>query len=470
MSIIEDINEIKDEILQTGDAQDRDMHLYFIKELIKFSNLNEISVGRHHNAIKLNSLLSRYNMNLENDDPVFFLKYQKTNELIKELAFGENKIINKSIDTDNWKYGDSRFFNNAGQHTKDIQENIIEIEIPDNVSVHVASQGDVTDLDIPSGKYLVKITGSNATRGFGGINCTDKNTGEDLNFHRGIRVKFAIQGYYEDRELKNLEFISNADTYFNSPKLFTFDMQINDDWIKKLIFEYRVDDKKEVIEQNLEPWKIDSSMDIELMLGAKKADRTTKIKLEALFSKQYLTNSEKVDLGVLDERFIKYFKSLDLETSCKILGHPNNRGNNECYKQISYNIDDKSNLDMLLPFHLKNCKEIKLGIYGIDFYSKYGNKYSKKVVKDGLMMAIKSYPNNLCQIKDYQTEKLCLAAVKLLGSSLRYVEDKTLNVCLEAVKNNIKALKYVPDEFQEFAKKEIENSKQKNKKSSKNKI
>ncbi len=44
---------------------------------------------------------------------------------------------------------------------------------------------------------------------------------------------------------------------------------------------------------------------------------------------------------------------------------------------------------------------------------------------------------------EYQTEEICLAAVKYDGFNLRYVKDQTYDICIAAVKQNGRVLPYV---------------------------
>lgn len=78
-------------------------------------------------------------------------------------------------------------------------------------------------------------------------------------------------------------------------------------------------------------------------------------------------------------------------------------------------------------------------------------KYLEMVQKDGL--AIKHIPSK------YQTNELCMTAVKQNGWALRYVEEQTPEICLEAVKKNGLALKYVEDRTTEICMEAVKQNK-----------
>jgi hypothetical protein len=50
----------------------------------------------------------------------------------------------------------------------------------------------------------------------------------------------------------------------------------------------------------------------------------------------------------------------------------------------------------------------------------------------------------------YQTQKLCLYAVKTFGMSLECVKEKTYEICLEAVKKNGFSIKFVNEPTEEI--------------------
>jgi len=52
--------------------------------------------------------------------------------------------------------------------------------------------------------------------------------------------------------------------------------------------------------------------------------------------------------------------------------------------------------------------------------------------------------------EEVKTKEMCLTAVKLDGSVLKFVPEelKTVEMCLEAVKNGVWNLKYVPDRLE----------------------
>jgi DNA-binding NarL/FixJ family response regulator len=47
---------------------------------------------------------------------------------------------------------------------------------------------------------------------------------------------------------------------------------------------------------------------------------------------------------------------------------------------------------------------------------------------------------------EFQTEEICLAAVKQNGWALYYVKEQTPELCLEAVKEHARALEYVKEQ------------------------
>lgn len=48
-----------------------------------------------------------------------------------------------------------------------------------------------------------------------------------------------------------------------------------------------------------------------------------------------------------------------------------------------------------------------------------------------------------CIDYNYQTEEICLAAVKQYGLALQYVKEQTPEICLEAFKQNKAAVEYI---------------------------
>ena len=77
-------------------------------------------------------------------------------------------------------------------------------------------------------------------------------------------------------------------------------------------------------------------------------------------------------------------------------------------------------------------------------------KYLKMVRKDGL--ALKSIP------LEYQTEELCMEAVKQNEVALAFIENQTPEMCLESVKKNGFTLKFVKNQIEEICMAAIKNT------------
>lgn len=77
-------------------------------------------------------------------------------------------------------------------------------------------------------------------------------------------------------------------------------------------------------------------------------------------------------------------------------------------------------------------------------------KYLEMVQKDGL--ALKSIP------LEYQTEELCMEAVKQNEVALAFIENQTPEMCLESVKKNGFTLKFVKNQTEEICMAAIKNT------------
>jgi len=64
------------------------------------------------------------------------------------------------------------------------------------------------------------------------------------------------------------------------------------------------------------------------------------------------------------------------------------------------------------------------------------------------LLAVKNDPGALLFVGDYQTEEICLEAVKQKGTLLLYVHEQTEKVCMEAVKNDLYSFNFVRKIFE----------------------
>jgi hypothetical protein len=469
MKIIENLNKLK-KCISNFDNHDKD--LYFLKDFSQFVKSNAENWLENHPRMRddahlFYSLLFAYNQELQNKSPILHLKFDESYSLIKNLSFGENKIIHDNENTKEYiNYHHNS--NVGGYQTKSVLGDMLEIEIPENLQVKINSFGYFRDITIDSGKYIVEVIGGIPAAYIHGTSIIDKNTNDDMTTH-GLSVAFIASKIHYNELYPKEEVSADLISSISNDKNFNvFNVKIDSNWITNQFVKYNNYDIGTFdVEINMNPWENKDNIE-DLILS--KTDRSFKEKVHALYNNKPLSSDEKIELCTEDSRNIDLVKSLNLKEALEVLSSNPQRNNlfNRLENKLTNVLDSEELLITFLEKHEKiNLREIRINLGD-------SSPYSNLIIDKAKMLAIKSNPDNLVHLKgfreSYQSEELCIEAVKLRGSSLRYVQDKTLKVCLEAVKNNPKSLKHVPDEFQELATKEIENLKQKKKKSSKNKI
>jgi hypothetical protein len=71
------------------------------------------------------------------------------------------------------------------------------------------------------------------------------------------------------------------------------------------------------------------------------------------------------------------------------------------------------------------------------------------VLKHDLLFVKKKHPYHLNFAK-FQTDTICLEAVKLKGTTLQYVRRQTEQICIEAVRNHAYALRFVENQTEQI--------------------
>jgi hypothetical protein len=259
--MIKKLQKIINKIINESDTyEDTKKHIYFFDELILYVMQNKKSLicSEKEEARNLHCLLRKYSHKLYVKNVLLFSKYISTENIIRELLYGESKIVYLNINTDDYAHDEVNSDYRKGMHTVNIKGLYLEIKIPEDISIIAKTYFSRENVGflmgeflIPSGTYIVKITDgyNSSTQG----NIQDERQLINKNLTRGLIVSFAVSSFETiDCEDTNFKFIKNIEDFNNNFDSFKLEVSVDDDWITNEILIYG----KECTEdyENLKPW------------------------------------------------------------------------------------------------------------------------------------------------------------------------------------------------------------------------
>jgi hypothetical protein len=246
------LNKIMDDELIS--SQDKIKHSYFIEDMIIYiaSIIDSKALNYGDECSMLHSKIKGYSRKIYSENVLLFSKYIHTENLLRCMLFGQDKVFYKEKDTYLYSF-DSGSNYQKSMHTVRILGERLEIEVPNGVGISASTyymkEGLCTGkVLIPSGKYIVRIVD--------GYNSSQKGKivgNQDLigKLKRGLVVSFAV-ALLDNSEEENHKFIQNISDYKNILSSFQLEASIDDDWINKSI--WGVSSVESYLDRDLKPW------------------------------------------------------------------------------------------------------------------------------------------------------------------------------------------------------------------------